>query len=176
MYLISSPLLWRAPIVVSASRAVLASAPETYFALLVLKTIVYGMIITLLSAHHVSAAYGRTTITFLIVQAGTDAVVGGRLLCPTSWFERGGTLNGAIPLHPPMALDRQRFGRLQARDNLVDLGAIQRALDPQHSGQHDHVREGTSRTRLMDCRNERAPSTPSTPSASSTSSSSRRSC
>jgi hypothetical protein len=47
MYLISSPLLWRAPIVVSASRAVLASAPETYFALLVLKTILYGILTTL---------------------------------------------------------------------------------------------------------------------------------
>ena len=39
MYLISSPLPWMTLIVVSASRAGLASVPETSFASIVLKTI-----------------------------------------------------------------------------------------------------------------------------------------
>jgi hypothetical protein len=94
MYLISSPLLWRAPIVVSASRAVLASAPETYFALLVLKTIVYGMIIVLLSAHHVSSLRQEQRSLSNKFQVGC---------APRSalWLERGGTLNGVIPYGAP---------------------------------------------------------------------------
>ena len=36
---------------------------------------------------------------------------------------------------PPPMLDRQRLARLHVRDDLVDLGAVERALDAQHVGQ-----------------------------------------
>ena len=37
-----------------------------------------------------------------------------------------------------MMLDRQRLARLYVPDDLVDLGAVQRALDAQHGGQREH--------------------------------------
>ncbi|MCJ9700864.1 hypothetical protein [Bradyrhizobium sp. SHOUNA76] len=49
-----------------------------------------------------------------------------------------GALNGALPLLTPRALDRQRLARLHIRNDLVDLGAVQRAPDPQYDGQHHH--------------------------------------
>jgi hypothetical protein len=43
-----------------------------------------------------------------------------------------------MPIHATTVLDRQRFGRLQIRDDLVDLSATQRALDAEQSRQRDH--------------------------------------
>ena len=42
------------------------------------------------------------------------------------------------PLGTPPLLHCQRFARLHVGNDLVDLGAIKRALDAQDGGQHDH--------------------------------------
>jgi hypothetical protein len=47
------------------------------------------------------------------------------------------------PLCTPLAFGRQRLVRLELPDDLVDLGAVERALDPQQNGQsHEEIAIG----------------------------------
>jgi len=56
----------------------------------------------------------------------------------TLWLERGDIFHGAIPECASETLNYQCLPRFQGRDNVVDLDAVQRALDPQDRGYRDH--------------------------------------